>query len=219
MSSYQNAWRHNNKRQDKNLLIVRKFKYFKLRTKDKAIIQKEIKGRLNPENVLLPFCSKLWKYFLKKTPKLFLCFCWPCILVIFDFMFQLNAPLVYYIYQLPLHVSSHIVLIIRRVHCIHTSSGSLYVTLLRWPFSAQAVIINKWCIKLEHKIKYQNYCFACCWQSPIKPKRRGKNNTENNRNISCESMNGNGVSQCRGRLLVRTKIVVNIHIQLIERNS
>ena len=59
MSSYQNAWRHNNKRQDKNLLIVRKFKYFKLRTKDKAIIQKEIKGRLNPENVLLPFCSKL----------------------------------------------------------------------------------------------------------------------------------------------------------------
>ena len=49
----------------------------------------------------------------------------------FDFMFQLNAPFVYYIYQLPLHVSSSIVLIIRRIHCIHTASGSLYVTLLR----------------------------------------------------------------------------------------
>ena len=57
----------------------------------------------------------------------------------FDFMFQLNAPFVYYIYQLPLHVSSNIVLIIRRIHCIHTASGSLYVTLLRWLLSAQAV--------------------------------------------------------------------------------
>ena len=47
----------------------------------------------------------------------------------FDFMFQLNAPFVYYIYQLPLHVSSNIVFIIRRIHCIHTASGSLYVTL------------------------------------------------------------------------------------------
>ena len=51
--------------------------------------------------------------------------------VFFDFMFELNAPFVYYIYQLPLHVSSNIVLIIRRIHCIHTASGSLYVTLLR----------------------------------------------------------------------------------------
>ena len=50
---------------------------------------------------------------------------------IFDFMFQLNAPFVCHIYQLPLHVSSNIVLIIRRIHCIHTASGSLYVTLLR----------------------------------------------------------------------------------------
>ena len=48
---------------------------------------------------------------------------------IFDFMFQLNAPFVYYIYQLPLHVSSNIVLIIRRINCIHTASGSLYVTI------------------------------------------------------------------------------------------
>ena len=55
----------------------------------------------------------------------FLC-CWPCILVIFDFMFQLNAPFVCYIYQLPLHVPSNIVLIIRRIHCIHTASGSLF---------------------------------------------------------------------------------------------
>ena len=68
----------------------------------------------------------------------FMC-CWPCILVTFDFMFQLNVPFVYYIYQLPLHVSSNIVLIIRRIHCIHTASGSLYVTLLRWPLSAQTV--------------------------------------------------------------------------------
>ena len=51
--------------------------------------------------------------------------------VIFDFMFQFNAPFVCYIYQLPLHVSSNIVPIIRRIHCIHTASGSLYVTLLR----------------------------------------------------------------------------------------
>ena len=64
---------------------------------------------------------------------------WPCILVIFDFMFQLNAPFLYYIYHIPLHVSSNFMLILRRIHCIHTASGSLYVTLLRWPLSAQAV--------------------------------------------------------------------------------
>ena len=51
----------------------------------------------------------------------------PCIVDLFDFVFQLNAPFVYY--QLPLQVSSNIVLIIRRNHCIHTASGSLYVTL------------------------------------------------------------------------------------------
>ena len=48
---------------------------------------------------------------------------------IFDFMFQLNAPFVYYICHIPLHVSSNIVPIIRRIHCIHTAPGSLYVTL------------------------------------------------------------------------------------------
>ena len=49
----------------------------------------------------------------------------------FDFMFQLNAPFLYYIYHIPLHVSSNFMLIIRRIHCIHAASGSLYVTLLR----------------------------------------------------------------------------------------
>jgi len=44
-------------------------------------------------------------------------------------MFQLNAPFLYYIYHIPLHVSNTTVLIIRRIHCIHTASGSLYVTL------------------------------------------------------------------------------------------
>ena len=58
---------------------------------------------------------------------------------IFDFMFQLNAPFLYYIYYVPLHVSSNFLLIIRRIHCIHSASGSLYVILLRWPLSAQAV--------------------------------------------------------------------------------
>ena len=43
-------------------------------------------------------------------------------------VFQLNALLVYYI---PLHVSSRIVLIFRRVYCIYAACGSLYVTLLR----------------------------------------------------------------------------------------
>ena len=57
----------------------------------------------------------------------------------FYFMFQLNATFVYYIFHIPLHVSSNIVLIMRRIYCIHTASGSLYVTLLRWPLSTQAV--------------------------------------------------------------------------------
>ena len=35
----------------------------------------------------------------------------------------------YYIYHIPLHVLSNIMLIIRRIHCIHKASGSLYVTL------------------------------------------------------------------------------------------
>jgi len=56
----------------------------------------------------------------------------------FDFMFQLNAPFLYYINHIPLHVSSNTMFIIRRIHCIHTASGSLYVTLLRWPLSALA---------------------------------------------------------------------------------
>ena len=67
----------------------------------------------------------------------FMC-CWPCIFVIFDFMFQLSAPFLYYVYHIPLHVSSNILLIIRRIHCMRTASGSLCVTLLRWPLSAQA---------------------------------------------------------------------------------
>ena len=54
-------------------------------------------------------------------------------------MFQLNALFVYYTYHIPVHVSSTIAPIIRRIHCIHTASGSLYVTILRWLLSAQAV--------------------------------------------------------------------------------
>ena len=42
-------------------------------------------------------------------------------------------------FNIPLHVSSHIVLIIRRIHRIYTASGSLCVTLLVWPFGAQVV--------------------------------------------------------------------------------
>ena len=75
------------------------------------------------------------------TLTFFMC-CWPCILVIFDFMFQLNAPFLYYIYHIPIHVSRNFMLIIRRIHCIHTASGSLYVTLLRWPLSAQALPVH-----------------------------------------------------------------------------
>ena len=84
-------------------------------------------------------CNYIQFYYISvdSSIHIFVC-CWPCILVIFDFMFQLNAPFVYYIYHIPLHVSSNTVLIIRRIHCIHTASGSLYVT-LRWPLSAQAV--------------------------------------------------------------------------------
>jgi len=33
-------------------------------------------------------------------------------------------------FYIPLHVSSHIVLIIRRLYCIYTASGSLCITLL-----------------------------------------------------------------------------------------
>ena len=47
---------------------------------------------------------------------------------ILDFMFQLNAPFLYYIYHIPLHVSRNFMLTIGRIHCIHTVSGSLYVT-------------------------------------------------------------------------------------------
>ena len=42
-------------------------------------------------------------------------------------------------FYIPLHVSSHIVLIIRRIDCIYTASGSLCVTLLVWSFGAQEV--------------------------------------------------------------------------------
>ena len=137
--------------------------------------------------------SNTWSQYGTLWPRLGICWnrilhifmcCWPCSLVIFDFMFQLNAPFVYYIFfiflymfrailwsssggsvvytqhlvlcmslflgdrsvhrqledaHIPLHVPSNIVLIIRRIYCIHTASGSLYVTLLRWPLSAQAV--------------------------------------------------------------------------------
>ena len=42
-------------------------------------------------------------------------------------------------FHIPLYVSSHIVRIIRRIYCIYKASGSLCVTLLVWPFGAQAV--------------------------------------------------------------------------------
>ena len=73
---------------------------------------------------------------------------------IFDFMFQLNAPFLYYIYHIPLHVSSNFMLIIRRIHCIHTASGTLYVTLLRWPLSAQAVT---YCPAIEPKVNCSSF--------------------------------------------------------------
>ena len=109
------------------------------------ICMDKIRFYINCEHFLVHMDNRV-KYF----SYIFMC-CWPCILVIFDFMFQLNAPFVYYIYHIPLHVSSDIVLIMRRIHCvcvyiyiyiyiyINTASGSLYVTLLRWPLSAQAI--------------------------------------------------------------------------------
>ena len=105
------------------------------------ICMDKIRFYINCEHFLVHMDNRV-KYF----SYIFMC-CWPCILVIFDFMFQLNAPFVYYIYHIPLHVSSDIVLIMRRIHCvcvyiyiyiyiyIYTASGSLYVTLLRWPLS------------------------------------------------------------------------------------
>ena len=50
-----------------------------------------------------------------------------------------------------LHVSSHIVLIIRRIYCIYTASGSLCVTLLVWPFCAQACAPNGHTRRVTHK--------------------------------------------------------------------
>ena len=69
---------------------------------------------------------------------IFMC-CWPCILVIFDYVFQLNALLVYYIFSYSSTCFGP--------YCAHHQKGllyihsicSLYVTLLRWPFSAQVV--------------------------------------------------------------------------------
>ena len=55
-----------------------------------------------------------------------------CVCVIFFISCsKLMHPLFIIFFHIPLHVSSNIVLIIRRIHCIHTASGSLYVTLLR----------------------------------------------------------------------------------------
>jgi hypothetical protein len=42
---------------------------------------------------------------------------------------------IYYVYYIPLHVSSSNMLIIRRLNCINTASGT--VSLCRWPFGAQ----------------------------------------------------------------------------------
>jgi len=64
--------------------------------------------------VIFIFVSLHYGYKKHKTPN------------IFDFMFQLNASFVYYIFfYIPLHVSSNIVLIIRSNYCIHTAPGSL----------------------------------------------------------------------------------------------
>ena len=52
----------------------------------------------------------------------------------------------------------------RRIYCIHTASGSVYVTLLRWPLSAQAVrgLYNRsswWWAQycLKHVEEYKKY--------------------------------------------------------------
>ena len=86
------------------------------------ITEEYIKYRLRPSRRAVR--SPIWgpikeKFLFQKLPLHFL----------FDFMSQLNAPFLYYIYHIPLHVSSNFMLIIRRIHCMHTLSGSLYVTL------------------------------------------------------------------------------------------
>ena len=90
---------------------------------------------------------------------------------VFDFMFQLNAPFVYYIYRIPLHVSSNTVLIIRRIHCIHTTSGSLYVTLLRWPLSAEAVrgLASSNCLCTEQSPKKSDIQRTRCCMYAMNP--------------------------------------------------
>ena len=51
--------------------------------------------------------------------------------------YQLDAQFLYfiYVYYSPLHVSSNVVLIIRRSNCINTASA--IVTLCKWPSGAQ----------------------------------------------------------------------------------
>jgi len=48
---------------------------------------------------------------------------------------QLDAQFFKYIYYNPLHVSSNILLILRKSNCINTASG--IVTLSKWPSGAQ----------------------------------------------------------------------------------
>ena len=52
------------------------------------------------------------------------------------FLFRVSNLMHLFIISLyiPLHVSSHIVLIIRRIYCIYTASGSLCITHLGWLF-------------------------------------------------------------------------------------
>ena len=80
----------------------------------------------------------------------------------FDFMFQLNVLFLYYIYHIHLHVSSNFMLIIRRIHCIHTASGSLYVILLRWPLSARAVRRLTACALIGHLRRGDIQRTRCC---------------------------------------------------------
>ena len=56
----------------------------------------------------------------------FLMYCWPSILVLCYLVFQLDAQFLFYIYCIPLHVSSTNMLIFRRINCIYTASGSRF---------------------------------------------------------------------------------------------
>ena len=83
---------------------------------------------------------------------IFMC-CWPCILIIFDFMFQLNAPFVYYIFFIFLYMFRAILCSSSGGSIVYTQHLVLYMSLFLGDRSMHRQLEDSNCLCTERSLR------------------------------------------------------------------